>query len=149
MRMTKITIENFRGIKKLSIKLDDRTIFLGPNGTGKTTAPGIAVFADRGYKGLDKFLPESYIVTPHKTGKNTELTKSQIKDNAQTSLIRVIVEHVFAELKQFKTITDPYAGTLEELNQDINLVTGLVNIKRMDPQKWDPMCGRLLREKDT
>lgn len=36
MRITRLTIENFRSIKKLDLELGDTTVFIGPNNSGKT-----------------------------------------------------------------------------------------------------------------
>ncbi len=36
MRMTKVLIENFRGIKKLELDLDETTVLIGENNSGKT-----------------------------------------------------------------------------------------------------------------
>jgi putative ATP-dependent endonuclease of OLD family len=37
MKLIKITIENFRGIKYLSMPLTDLTVLYGENNTGKST----------------------------------------------------------------------------------------------------------------
>lgn len=103
------------------------------------------IIADRGYTGLDKSV-EARVITPFKRGGNTDLTMSQKRKNTKISKKRIIIEHVIGEMKQFEVINGPHEGTPEEINADINLVAGIVNLKRMD-QKWDPMCERLLRRK--
>jgi energy-coupling factor transporter ATP-binding protein EcfA2 len=37
MRLLKLSISGFRGIRSASLNLDEHTVFVGPNGSGKTT----------------------------------------------------------------------------------------------------------------
>jgi predicted ATP-dependent endonuclease of OLD family len=37
MKLTKLTIKNFRGFEEETIDFDDITVFVGENNTGKTT----------------------------------------------------------------------------------------------------------------
>ncbi len=43
------------------------------------------------------------------------------------------IEHVIGSLKQYKRLTDPYDGTEEEYNDELNAIAGMVNQDLM----WD------------
>ena len=58
------------------------------------------------------------------------LTQKELDHNAEVTRR---VEHVIGEIKQYALMSKRYGGTLEQFNDELNVVTGLVNFKRM----WD------------
>ena len=47
------------------------------------------------------------------------------------SRVRVGVEHAIGGVKQYHTMRGPYRGTMEEFEQDLSIVCGLANMRRM------------------
>ena len=45
--------------------------------------------------------------------------------------IRVTVENSIGRIKQYARMTEPYSGTEDELNCEMNVVAGLVNLHLM------------------
>ena len=66
--------------------------------------------------------PETGRLTQKKRYHNTEVTRA-----------RIGVEHIIGEIKQYALMRKRYHGTPEQFNDELNVVTGLVNYKRM----WD------------
>ena len=58
------------------------------------------------------------------------LTQKELDHNAEVTRR---VEHVIGEIKQYALMSKRYGGTLEQFNDELNVITGLVNFKRM----WD------------
>ena len=48
------------------------------------------------------------------------------------------MEHIIGENKQYALMRKRYHGTLEQFNDELNVVTGLVNLKRV----WDGIKSR-------
>ena len=61
------------------------------------------------------------------------LTQRDRDHNAEVTRARISVEHVIGEIKQYALMRKRYGGTPEQFNDELNVVTGLVNYKRM----WD------------
>ena len=49
----------------------------------------------------------------------------------EVSGIRVTVKNSIGRIKQYYRTTEPYGGTEDELNCELNVVTGLVNLHMM------------------
>jgi len=77
---------------------------------------------DLGYIGTD-------MVLPYKSSKLHKLTHTQKIYNKAHSKIRIVVEHTFASLKQFRILTDRFRGHLKNYNQYFKIVCGLYNLK--------------------
>lgn len=42
--------------------------------------------------------------------------------------MRIVVEHAIGMIKQYKVITKPFWGTPKDLNDELNIIFGLVNL---------------------
>ena len=97
-----------------------------------------AVYMDLEYHGIKKDLLGADIILPHKKPKKSSeekktqrLTERQKIYNKKVGSIRVIIENSIGRIKQYSRMTEPYGGTEEELNAEINIVAGLVNLHLM------------------
>ena len=96
------------------------------------------VLMDKGYQGAREEYPGWHIRHPHKKKRGADkktggLTKKQRAYNKRVNSSRVAIEHVIGSLKQYKRLTDPYDGTEEEYNDELNAIAGMVNQDLM----WD------------
>ena len=96
------------------------------------------MYMDLGYHGIQKYFPGVNVVLPHKKPRKKKtdsaapkLTKEQKAYNKKVGGIRVTVENSIGRIKQYSRMTEPYGGTEEELNAEINIVAGLVNLHLM------------------
>lgn len=84
-------------------------------------------FVDSGYQGLDKLHPPTEI--PYKSSKNKPLDSDEKDYNQALSRIRVKVEHVIAQLKTFRILSDRYRNKRKRYHVKFNIIAGLVNMK--------------------
>ena len=96
------------------------------------------MYMDLGYQGIQKYFPGVNVVLPHKKPRKKKtdsaapkLTKEQKAYNKKVGGIRVTIENSIGRIKQYSRMTEPYGGTEEELNAEINIVSGLVNLHLM------------------
>jgi len=83
-----------------------------------------ADLGDLGYLGTNMRLP-------FKSSKLCKLTKKQKKYNLAHSRRRIVVEHVFAHLKQFKILANRFRNNLAYYNDIFMTVAGLYNMRRV------------------
>lgn len=76
--------------------------------------------ADLGYVGTELKLP-------HKSSKLHPLTKRQKQQNKKHATKRIVVEHVFAQLKKYQILNQRYRGKLDHYNETFVIVCGLRN----------------------
>ena len=58
------------------------------------------------------------------------LTRRDPGHNAEVTRARIAVEHAIGRIKQYRIITTkPYHGTPDQFNDELNVVTGIVNLK--------------------
>jgi hypothetical protein len=93
---------------------------------------------DRGYQGIQKDTPgaEIWMGMKRNAGSDPEtgrLTQKERDHNTEVTRARIGVEHVIGEIKQYALMRKRYHGTPAQFNDELNVVTGLVNLKRM----WD------------
>ena len=81
----------------------------------------------------DRQKSDPYKKKPGADKKTGGLTKKQRAYNKRVNSSRVAIEHVIGNLKQYKRLTDPYDGTKEEYNDELNAIAGMVNQDLM----WD------------
>ena len=55
------------------------------------------------------------------------LTQRDLDRNAEISRVRIAVEHVIEKIKQYEIMTMAYHSTPEQFNNELNVVTELVN----------------------
>ena len=94
-------------------------------------------YMDLGYRGMQKDLLGANVIMPHKRPRKRKgeearkLTDEQKKHNKKTGGIMVTVENSIGRIKQYARMTEPYGGTEDELNCEMNVVAGLVNLHLM------------------
>jgi hypothetical protein len=84
-------------------------------------------YVDSGYQGLDKIHLETEL--PFKASKNKPLDKEEKDYNRALSRIRVKVEHVFAQIKTFKIVSEKYRNKRKRYSVKFMIVAGIVNLK--------------------
>ena len=85
------------------------------------------VLADSGYQGLKKLRKDSK--TPIKKKKKKPLTETQKLYNKMISKIRVKIENTFAQIKNFRILSDRYRNKRKGHNLKFNIIAGITNIK--------------------
>lgn len=86
---------------------------------------------DSGYRGSEKECPgASYERTVGRRALEKMDDEGRAR-NAEISRKRLPVEWFFGRMKRYKRIAGPYAGTYSELNEEMNIVAGLVNLHLM------------------
>ena len=102
--------------------------------------PGLSsveVYVDLGYQGIEKDYPKLHkIHIPHKKPRKSEanpnptLTPKQKKENRAISRVRVAVEHLIGDLKNFQILTSQFRNHIANLgDQVILVVAGLCNLR--------------------
>lgn len=82
-----------------------------------------AGLGDLGYLGTD-------LIVPYKSSKLHKLTKKQKACNTKHSKIRIIIEHVFASLKQWRILAQRFRNNLKGYNAIFTIVCGFHNLRR-------------------
>lgn len=85
------------------------------------------VYVDSGYQGLDKLHPQTEL--PYKALKNKPLNKQEKEYNRGLSRLRVRVEHVLAQMKVFRILSDRYRNKRRRYNIKFQIIAGIVNLK--------------------
>ena len=93
------------------------------------------VVADTGFTGLERILPGADVNIPIKrnAGSDPETGKLSQEDrdyNAEIAKVRIAAEHTIGEIKRYGIMSKPYRDMPERFNEELNMITGLVNLKR-------------------
>jgi|SRR6478609_708830 len=88
---------------------------------------GTTAFVDSGYQGLDKLHVRTEL--PFKASKNKPLDEEDKAYNHALSRLRVMVEHVLANIKAFRILSDRYRNKNKRYNLKFNIIAGIVNLK--------------------
>jgi hypothetical protein len=97
---------------------------------GKAISNLIPAGADSGYQGIKEYHANSFI--PVKSSKNHKLTKKDKAYNKRLSQRRVVIEHINARIKTFKSMAYPYRG--HRCNRHFSrmtLICDVINYDRM------------------
>ena len=86
-------------------------------------------FYDLGYLGIEKDYPNQISILPYKKKKGKKLTIPQKGWNKLQSKIRIKVEHVIAQIKQFRINRDMFRNKLCRYDVVSEIVCGIVNFK--------------------
>ena len=77
-------------------------------------------------------------ILPHKKPKRSReeketqrLTEKQKSYNKMVGSIRVIIENSIGRIKQYAKMTEPHGSTEDELDDELNIVAGIVNLHLM------------------
>lgn len=79
---------------------------------------------DLGYLGVP-------IRIPRKSSKLHALTKREKRENRAHAKERIVIEHVFAALKQFRILSHRFRNSLVRYRQTFVIVAGLYNLRRI------------------
>lgn len=85
------------------------------------------VYVDSGYQGIADIHPNADF--PYKSSKNKPLDTEEKAYNRALSRVRVKVEHVFAQIKTFKILSDRYRNKCKSYGIKFNIIAGIVNLK--------------------
>lgn len=83
-------------------------------------------YTDNAYQGYDKEHPS--VDFPYKKSKNHPLTDEEKEYNHAISRFRVRIEHVFGQMKVFKSLTETYRYPRKNYNKKFNIIAGITNI---------------------
>ena len=91
------------------------------------------LYVDKGYQGISGYYPGATIRQPAKRRPNSDrqtggLTEKELALNREINGTRVVVEHAIGMIKRYRVTTRPFWGTPEELNDEISIISGLVNL---------------------
>jgi hypothetical protein len=75
---------------------------------GSSVSNSIPIDADLGYLGLEAYHQNSFI--PIKSSKNHQLGEEEKAYNKKLAGRRVVIEHINARIKTFKSMAYPYRG---------------------------------------
>ena len=87
----------------------------------------VGVIADAGFDGLHKDLPLHSVATAHKARRNHPLTEDQKLMNRELSRVRIVIEHVLAQMKQFRALSERFRHSLQIHDDIFVLVAAIVN----------------------
>jgi hypothetical protein len=85
----------------------------------------IPVYADLGYLGIESLHENSKI--PVKASKLHPLSKKDKAYNKRLARIRVLVEHITAKIKTFKSMAYPYRNHCKRHLLRASLISGIIN----------------------
>jgi hypothetical protein len=95
---------------------------------GSSVSGSIPIDADIGYLGIEAYHPNSFI--PIKSSKNHQLTKREKAYNKRLAR-RVVIEHINAKIKTYKSMAYPYRGHYRDRHSlRMSLICGLINYDR-------------------
>ena len=99
---------------------------------------------DSGYQGAATHCPGANVSIPFKKPRGGSLTDAQKEYNKKLSSKRVTVEHVMGDIKEYNIMSNVFVGDAQKFNRIFNIITGLVNLKKMWPNippSLDPNVG--------
>jgi hypothetical protein len=81
----------------------------------------------RGYQGIDKVhkAPEF----PYKSSKNKPLEAEEKAYSTWFSRFRIVVEHIFGDIKTLKMMSDGYRNKIKRYGLKFNMIAAIVNLK--------------------
>ncbi|GHV49905.1 hypothetical protein AGMMS49579_02650 [Spirochaetia bacterium] len=99
---------------------------------GKSVHQYIRIDADLGYLGIEKLHPNSRI--PKKASKKHKLTVWEKAYNKRLARKRVVIEHVNARIKTFKSMTYPYRNHCSQTEGlrhllRMSIICGIINFE--------------------
>lgn len=89
--------------------------------------PGVAIFADTGYQGLQKLHANTR--KPVKATRKHPLTRAQKQANRAINSQRVVVEHAIRRLKVFRMLGERYRNRRKRFGLRVNLIAALANLQ--------------------
>jgi IS5 family transposase len=92
---------------------------------GKAVSRSIPIDADSGYQGLQELHPNCRI--PAKASKKHKLTAREKAYNRRLAKKRVVIEHVNAKIKTFKSMAYPYRNHCRRHLLRMSIICGIIN----------------------
>lgn len=90
-------------------------------------AESVEILADKGYQGIARFHPRSFI--PFKKPRGGTLSQTQKAYNRELAKARIKIEHVFAKLKVFRILSERYRNRRQRFGLRFNLIASLYNLE--------------------
>jgi hypothetical protein len=94
---------------------------------GKSVHQSMRIDADLGYLGIAKLHPNSR--TPKKASKHHALDKGEKAFNKRLARKRVVIAHVNARIKTFKSMSYPYRNHCKRHLLRMSLICGVINFE--------------------
>lgn len=85
------------------------------------------LFVDSGYQGIADIHQNADF--PYKASKNKPLNAEEKEYNTALSRFRIVVEHIFGDIKTFKIMSDRYRNKRKRYAVKFNIIAGIVNLK--------------------
>ncbi len=101
----------------------DFTVFKGEKRPPKKSR----LFVDSGYQGIVEIHENADF--PYKSSKNKPLDDEKKAYNTALSRFRVVVEHIFGDIKTFKIMSERYRNKRRRYTVKFNIIAGIVNLK--------------------
>jgi hypothetical protein len=92
---------------------------------GKGVNESVLIQADLGYLGIEKLHENSQI--PKKESKLHKLTEREKAYNKRLARKRVVIEHINAKIKTFKSMAYPYRNHCRRHLLRMSLICGIIN----------------------
>jgi len=93
----------------------------------------VVTVVDLGYLGVEKDFPEQQSCIPIRKKRNIELSQEEKEHNIIHSKKRIVIEHTICKLKKYRIMSDIFRNKLRKYNRVLDIVTGLVNYRMMNP----------------
>ncbi|GHV08208.1 IS5 family transposase [Spirochaetia bacterium] len=116
---------NILDIREAAGSVHDFKLF--KNTIGKMVDPSILIQADLGYLGIENHHANSQI--PKKESKYHKLSRREKAYNKRLFRERVVIEHINAKIKTFKSMTYPYRNHCTRHLLRMSLICGIINFE--------------------
>ncbi|MCB0745078.1 MAG: transposase [Ignavibacteriae bacterium] len=97
----------------------------------KGTPKHIRILADTGYIGIENTV-DNPVSLPNKASKNFPLTEAEKSQNSILSSHRVVVENIFAHMKNYHILAQKFRGSKNLAHDSFEIVAGIHNFKQLD-----------------
>jgi hypothetical protein len=94
---------------------------------GKSVGQSILIKADLGYLGIEALHANSRI--PKKASKYHKLSRLELAYNKRLARKRVVIEHINAKIKTFKSMAYPYRNHCRRHLLRMTLICGIINFE--------------------
>jgi hypothetical protein len=97
---------------------------------GKGLSNSILLDADGGYQGIEEYPSNRFI--PIRSRKNHQVREAERTYTKELAGRRVVIEHIKAQIKPFKSMAYPYRGHCRNRHSlRMTLICGLINYDRL------------------
>lgn len=110
-------------------KTHDKKIFDETTSLWIHAPPNTVMLVDGGYQAIEENSPYIKVLRPYKRKPKEDLTKAQKETNKVLSGIRVMVEHPFAHMKNFKILEYKFRNRLNRAHKPFETIACIYNFK--------------------